>query len=104
MKKLLCVVLLLTGMSFGQSVVSEAKAKIEKEHHAAMVSKAQSLLETKAALEAELKEVDAKLAKLEAGQDVKLKEDSGTLVWSGASGGTWTTTTCCCCYTTSAGR
>lgn len=72
--KLLCMLLLLSGVACGQSVVSEAKAKLEKQHHDSMVHKAQTLLEYKASLEADLATVNAKLTKLEAGQDVKVME------------------------------
>lgn len=75
MKTLLRLALLVTALAIGASaqsgIVSEAKAKSEKEHHAALVVKAQHFLAEKAKLETRLEAVEKKLEKLEAGQDVK---------------------------------
>lgn len=66
------LLLVLAVPMFGQTVVDEAKVKLAKEKHAAQVEQAKDLLARKEALQAELDKIDADLAKLANGQDVKL--------------------------------
>lgn len=96
MKRAIAVaVLFLCGIAAAQSasVVDEAKAKITKQKHETMVEHAKSLLEKKSELEAELATVNAKLEKLENGQDVKV-EEAGGFAFTGAT----TTSYVACCY------
>lgn len=67
------VVTMLVGSMFAQdaNVVNEAKASLAAKYHKALVAKAEGLLERKKLLEAELSEIDEKLAKLANGVDVK---------------------------------
>ena len=56
--KNLIVVLLLCSLASPQSgVVSEAKSKLDKEHHEALVAKAKQLLEEKTRIEKRLAEM-----------------------------------------------
>jgi Skp family chaperone for outer membrane proteins len=65
------LVLALCMPLFAQNPVTEAKDRVAKEHHEALVQKAKQRLEHKAQLEAELKQVDEELQALESGRDVK---------------------------------
>lgn len=102
MKKAIAVmVLLFCGIAGAQSasVVEQAKEKIVKEKHERMVQHAKTLLEKKASLEAELATVNAKLEKLENGQDVKVdapSSESITFVGSSNICGYCTLNGCCC--------
>lgn len=63
---------------FAQSgVVTEARTNLEKEHHEALVKKAQDFLAEKARLEARLKIVESKLSRLDAGENVKDDSEAG---------------------------
>jgi len=71
MKKSLLLLVLLVVPCLAQNPVEEAKTKIAKQKHDAIVQHAKDLLERKEELEKELAEIDAKLAKLANGEDVK---------------------------------
>lgn len=77
MKKIASFLLLfvLVVPLFSEDAVTKAKACIQKEKERHLVEKAKTLLERKAVIEAEMKQIDDKLAKLAAGEDVKVKED-----------------------------
>lgn len=91
-RALLLAVFLVVPM-FAQNVVEEAKSKITKQKHDSMVEKAKNLLQRKEKIQEELSDIDAKLAKLESGQDVKEDATLGTAWYSGAT----SITTCSSC-------
>lgn len=78
------------------SPVDAARTKIAKEKYEQKVAYAKSLLEQKENLEKELSEVNAKLAKIDRGEEVKIPNNSnnysGQVVYTG---GTGNLTLCC---------
>lgn len=78
MKTIICA-LLLTALAFGQSkgIVSEAKDNLAQKRHKALVEKTERFLAAKAECEARLAEINRKLEKLDAGEDVKDDLGSG---------------------------
>lgn len=95
------LIVVLALPAFGQSVVDEAKTKIEKQKHEAMVCYAKSLLEQKAEVEAKLAEIDGKLARLAKGEDVKIDSaygltSSGPIYYSGTTTLGMTLSPACC--------
>ena len=72
MKHFAVLLLLACSLMAQSGVVNEAKDKIAKEHHDALVQKAKQLLAEQSSLEAQLAVVKQRLGKLDAGEDVDL--------------------------------
>lgn len=108
MKKQFVVLLLLVVPLFAQNAVEEAKTKIAKQKHELMVEHAKKLLERKAEIEAEMADINQKLATLESGKDVEIPGSwssgiTGGLTYTpsalgyvtgGGGGGSFTCTNC----------
>ena len=94
------VILLFSCFGYAQSagIVSEAQTKLSKERHEALVEKAKSLLQDKERLTAELAAVNAKLDKLDKGEDIQQPETSNS---TGALTFYSYPNYCCNCLTTS---
>lgn len=101
MVKHVLAVILLGSMCLAQDAVSEAKANLAAKHHKMLVEKAEHFLELKKELEEELATVNAKLEKLEKGEDVK-DEMSGSiqLAMPPSTAGIAYCGTNCACWTT----
>lgn len=88
MRKIIFFVLFACSLAMAQSsgIVSEAKEKAAKEHHAALVEKAQCLLKEKAELQAKIAAIDANLDRLDHGEDIEtdLATTSST-IWAQSS-------------------
>lgn len=89
---------------FGQSVVDEAKTKIEKQKHEAMVCHAKKLLERKSEIEAELAKIDSNLADLASGKDVKVEASPSGLTFYATAPSSTTLTLCSTCLVGSGGQ
>lgn len=99
MNKLLAVVvvLIVSMPVFAQGgILNEAQTNLSAKHHKALVDKAEKLLEQKRELEASLAKVNAKLDKLDRGEDVKVEEDSGPYTTTTSGGITIGYPLACC--------